>query len=312
MKIDLSGRVVIVTGSGRGIGRGHALALARRGASVIVNDIGGDVHGIGSDLDPARDVVSEIVAAGGMALADTSDASTREGAEHLVELAIKHFGRIDAVVANAGITGQHQLFVDTRWELLYRMIAMHVHGPWGLAQAAWPHFAKQGRGRIVFTSSGSWVGAERASAYATAKAAVVGLTKSLALEGKPQNILVNAVAPMALTRMSSAEVTKDMAEIMARTVPANSVAPAVVAMVSDEWTGSGEVYLVGGGHMAWFFIGQTQGIDRGVDWTPDDVLAGIAAVHDDTGFSKPRSDFDVAARYVLGTEDLAGFKFHGG
>lgn len=312
MNIDLSGRVVIVTGSGRGVGRGHALALAQCGASVIVNDIGGDVHGNGSDLGPARDVAKEIVAARGVAVSDTSDASTREGAEHLVELALKNFGHIDAVVANAGITGKHQLFVDTSLELLDKMIAIHVHGPWGLAQAAWPHFAKQGRGRIVFTSSGSWVGAERASAYATAKAAVVGLTKSLALEGKTQNILVNAVAPMALTRMSSAEVTKDMAETMAKTVPAGSVAPAVVAMVSDEWTGNGEVYLVGGGHMAWFFIGQTQGIDRGVDWTPEDVLSGIRAVQDEKGFTLPRSDFDVAARYVLGTADLAGFKFHGG
>jgi NAD(P)-dependent dehydrogenase (short-subunit alcohol dehydrogenase family) len=310
MWIDLNGLVVVVTGAGRGIGREHALALAKRGASVVVNDLGGDVRGGGADHGPAATVVSEIATAGGSAVADGSDAGTREGAARMVDVALKRFGRIDAVVSNAGITGGHELFADTPDSLLERMFAVHVRGPWALAQEAWPHFMKQGRGRIIFTSSSSWLGAERASAYATTKAALIGLTRTLALEGAPHGILVNAIAPMALSRMSAAEVTPAMAERMSKTIPTDSVSPAVVAMVSREWTASGEIYHVGGGHLARFFIGQTRGVDNGARWAPEDALASASAVYDETGSTRPRNDFESSARYALGTEDLAGLKFH--
>jgi len=263
------------------------------------------------DQGPASQVVAEIAAIGGIAAADGSDAGTRDGAIRMIDAAFTHFGRIDVFVSTAGSTGSHQLFAETPENVLERMLSVHVKGPWALAQAAWPHFVKQSGGRIVFTTSSSWLGAERACAYATTKSALIGLTRTLALEGAPHGILVNAIAPMAFSRMSAAEVTPAMAETMARLIPTDSVSPAVVAMVSREWTASGEIYHVGGGHLSRFFIGQTRGVERGVKWSPEDALGAASEVYDETGSTRPRNDFESSARYALGADDFAGLGFHG-
>jgi NAD(P)-dependent dehydrogenase (short-subunit alcohol dehydrogenase family) len=306
MKIDLSGQVIVVTGAGRGIGRGHALALAARGARVVVNDLGSTLSGDGKDLGPAEQVVAEIVAAGGVAIADGSDVSIPEGTQRLVDVAVETFGRVDAVIANAGITGQQTQFADSSWDLFERMVAIHLRQSWGLAKAAWPHFVEQNRGRIVFTTSGAMTGNPGNSAYAMVKAGLIGLTRTLALEGKDHGIVVNAIAPMAMTRMARAEIDEAMAAAMSVTVPPESVAPAVVALVSDEWTGSGEIYSVGGGHVDHIFLSQTYGIAEGVDWEPERMIEAADLLADESNSFSPKWFLDTAQHVLFGAATASG------
>ena len=182
MDLRFDGRVAVVTGAGRGLGRAYAQLLAERGASVVVNDLGGEIDGTGADAGPATTVVAEIEAAGGKATADASDVSTEEGAAALVRRAVEHFGRIDALVANAGIM-RWGAFPDIDREDLERHLLVHLGGSFFTARAAWPHLVDQGYGRIVLTTSSGLFGLADNTAYATAKGGVVGLTRSLATAG---------------------------------------------------------------------------------------------------------------------------------
>ena len=195
------GRVAVVTGAGRGIGRAYALLLARRGASVIVNDLGGSMDGTGADAAPAARVVAEIEAGGGSALADTSDVATTAGAQAVVDAAVARFGRIDAVVNNAGII-RWAGFPEVDEDNLARHLAVHTIGSFNTARAAWPHMVGAGYGRIVMTTSSGVFGLPNNMSYATAKAAVIGLTRSLAVSGAEHGIRVNLIAPAAMTRMA--------------------------------------------------------------------------------------------------------------
>ncbi|MET0149433.1 MAG: SDR family NAD(P)-dependent oxidoreductase, partial [Acidimicrobiales bacterium] len=176
------GRVAVVTGAGRGIGRAHALLLAERGASVVVNDLGGSMEGEGADVGPAVAVAEEIAAAGGAAVADGSDVSTPDGGQALIDAAVEQFGRLDVLVNNAGIMRWAGLpevdAVD-----LERHLAVHVGGSFNTTRAAWPHLVDQGYGRIVMTTSAGFFGLPKNLAYATAKGGVIGLTRSLSTAG---------------------------------------------------------------------------------------------------------------------------------
>ncbi len=176
------GRVAIVTGAGRGIGRAHALLLAERGASVVVNDLGASIDGVGDDGGPAAGVVAEITAAGGRAIADTSDVSTTAGAEALVSAAIEAFGAIHVLVNNAGIIKWAGL-PDVDLDNLERHFAVHVAGSFNTTRAAWPHLVAQGYGRIVMTTSAGLFGLPANLSYATAKGGVIGLTRSINTAG---------------------------------------------------------------------------------------------------------------------------------
>ena len=195
------GRVAVVTGAGRGIGRAHALLLAERGASVVVNDLGGSMEGEGADVGPAVAVAEEIAAAGGAAVADGSDVSTPDGGQALIDAAVEHFGRLDVLVNNAGIMRWAGLpevdAVD-----LERHLAVHVGGSFNTTRAAWPHLVDQGYGRIVMTTSAGFFGLPKNLAYATAKGGVIGLTRSLSTAGARHGIKVNLIAPAAVTRMA--------------------------------------------------------------------------------------------------------------
>ena len=199
-RYGFEGRVAVVTGAGRGIGRAYARRLlAERGASVVVNDLGGSMEGAGTDAGPASAVVDEIVAAGGVAVADTSDVASAAGGLTLVDTAVEQFGRVDVLVNNAGIIRWAGL-PDADADNLASHLAVHVGGSFNTTRAAWPHMVDQGYGRIVMTSSSGMFGLPTNLSYATAKAAVVGMTNSLAIAGAAHGIKVNVIAPAAMTR----------------------------------------------------------------------------------------------------------------
>lgn len=278
------GRVAVVTGAGRGIGRAHARLLADLGASVVVNDLGGSMTGGGADAGPAAEVVDEIVAAGGRAVADASDVSSEAGADALIATAVEQFGRIDVVVNNAGII-RWANFPDADAENLDSHLAVHVGGSFHTARAAWPHFVEQGYGRIVNTTSSGMFGLPNNVGYATAKAAVVGMTRSLATAGAKHGIRCNLVAPAAFTRMAGAA---DDDSPMATTMAPELVAPMVAFLAHEDCPVTGEIYSAGAGRFARIFIAQAEGyVDTTGTPTVDDVAAHWAEINDDSTYTIP-------------------------
>jgi NAD(P)-dependent dehydrogenase (short-subunit alcohol dehydrogenase family) len=275
------GRVAVVTGAGRGIGRAHALLLAERGASVVVNDLGGSMEGVGTDVEPASAVVAEIVAAGGVAIADSSDVATTAGGQALVEAAVEQYGRIDILVNNAGIV-RWAGFPEADAENLERHLAVHVGGSFNTTRAAWPHMVEQRYGRVVMTTSTGMFGLPNNLSYATAKAAVVGMTRSLKTAGAKHGIKVNLIAPAAQTRMAgpptdeTARMTSDL------------VAPMVAFLAHEDCPVSGEIYAAGAGRFARIFVATTVGyVHPEPEPTIEDVAANWATINDESGYYLP-------------------------
>lgn len=200
--ISFEGRVAIVTGAGNGIGRAHALELARRGASVLVNDLGGDTAGRGGGPEMAEAVAREIREAGGMAVANHDTVATTEGANAIVAQTVDAFGKVDVLINNAGIV-RSAFLEDTSDEDWDALIATHLTGSFKLTRAVWPYMKAQRYGRIVYTASSTGeFGSIMLANYAAAKAGVAGLMNIASLEGEPHGILCNAIMPNAMTRMS--------------------------------------------------------------------------------------------------------------
>lgn len=275
--LRFDGRVAVVTGAGRGLGRAYALLLAERGAAVVVNDLGAAIEGGGHDAGPAAAVVEEIAAAGGSAVADTSDMATEAGGAALVELAVSTFGRIDVVVNNAGIM-RWAGFPDLDAADLDAHLAVHLGGTFHTMRAAWPHLAGQGYGRIVNTTSTGILGLPANTAYAAAKGGVVGLTRSAAVTGRKLGIKANLVAPAASTRMGG-EGGPEM--------PPALVAPMVGYLAHEACPVSGEAYVAGAGRFQRLFIATTPGWVA--DGTPsiEDLVEHWDAVNDEAGYSVP-------------------------
>ncbi|MET7572316.1 SDR family NAD(P)-dependent oxidoreductase [Streptomyces sp. NPDC005492] len=287
-EFGFEGRVAVVTGAGRGLGRAYARLLAERGARVVVNDLGGSMEGEGSDAGPAQKVVDGIVAAGGRAVADTHDVSTRAGGEAIVDTALRSFGRIDVLVNNAGIiryAGLPEIELDN----LERHLAVHLLGSFNTMRAAWPHFVEQGYGRVVLTTSSGMFGMDNNLSYAAAKAGTVGMARSAKLAGEPHNIKVNLIAPAAMTRMGGGpeEEPAESVEGMPY-MPSSAVAPMVAYLAHENCPVSGEIYTAGAGRFARIFLASTEGYaHEGGDASVEDVAKNWDAINDEKGYYVP-------------------------
>jgi NAD(P)-dependent dehydrogenase (short-subunit alcohol dehydrogenase family) len=280
-ELRFEGRVAVVTGAGRGLGRAYALLLAERGASVVVNDLGSSMSGRGSDATPSAEVVGEIEASGGHAVADSNDVADPDGAGALVATAVERYGRIDILVNNAGIM-RWAAFPDVDPADFERHLAVHTEGSFLTARAAWPHMAEAGYGRIVMTTSAGMFGLPANTAYAAAKGGVVGLTRSLNAASEGTGIRVNAIAPAAWTRMAGPEPEGDTGMDPAL------VAPMVAYLSHEECQVGGEVYAAGAGRFARIFIGSTPDyLQEGTTPTVEDVAANWDAVNDESGYVVP-------------------------
>ena len=242
MRFD--GKVAIVTGAGKGLGRSYALLLASRGAKVVVNDLGGSLRGQGEKGAEAADlVVKEIRDAGGIAVANYDSV---EFGEKIVQTALDAFGTVDILINNAGILRDVSFgkMKEIDWDLIMKV---HLKGAYSLTRAAWPIMRSKNYGRIINTSSASGIfGSFGQANYATAKLGLVGFTKSLALEGAKRNILVNAIAPIAGTRMTATIMPENFLKI----IDPKLVAPFVAYLCHDSCTDNGGLFEVGAGYVA--------------------------------------------------------------
>ena len=265
-------RVAIITGAGGGLGRSHALELARRGAQVLVNDLGGAVDGSGSSQSAADRVVDEITDLGGIAAANHDSVATSEGGQAIVQAAIDTFGRVDILVNNAGIL-RDKAFHKMDAAMIQSVIDVHLKGALYVSQPAYRLMREQGYGRIINTSSASGLFGNFGQAnYGAAKAGLAGLTWVLALEGASRGIKVNAIAPIASTRM-----TQDILGSLADKVSPDSVSPLVAYLAHEECAVSGHVYSVAGGRVARIFVAETQGVVLGKN-TPEEIQSRLPLI----------------------------------
>ena len=281
---DFTGRTALVTGAGRGLGRAYALLLAERGAAVVVNDRGSSITGQGSDAEPATTVADEITEAGGMAVADVNDVSDPAGAAAMVAAAINLGGGIDIVINNAGIV--RWAGPDTADLAIFEQhVAVHLHGSFNTVRAAWPHLVEQAYGRIVMTTSTGMLGLPANLSYAAAKGGVFGLTRSLAVAGRPHGILVNAIAPAAMTRMADPAVDDSSGHPLD---PARA-APMAAYLAHEACPCSGEVFTAGAGRFARLFLASTPGWvhDGKHIATIEDVAAHWDQISEEAGYEVP-------------------------
>lgn len=295
--IDFTGQVAIVTGAGRGLGRLYAIDLARRGAAVVVNDLGGSMHGDGADTSIADAVVEEIESAGGVAAASHDSVDSPEGGEAIVRTAIDRFGRLDAVVSNAGIFNS-VAFEDMSPADWRRMLSVHLDGGFYLSQPAYREMKAAGYGRFVFiSSSGGMFGQPMEAHYAAAKAGLVGLANVIAIEGAQHGILANTVLPFGFSRMVTETVgdPKALEETgFLKIIQPELVVPIVAFLASRACEFTHQNYSACAGRFARVFVGLGEGWLAEPDSNPtaDDVAAHLSEVSATEPFTVPGSIFE--------------------
>ena len=291
MTLRFDGRVAIVTGAGNGLGRQHALALAARGAKVVVNDLGGARDGSGGSLTAAQQVVAEIVAGGGQAIANGASVTDATAVEAMVAAAIASYGRVDILVNNAGIL-RDKSFAKMSIADFREVVEVHLMGAMICTKAVWDTMRAQNYGRIVMTTSSSGLfGNFGQSNYSAAKMAVVGLMQTLSIEGAKNGIHVNCLAPTATTRMTS-DILPDTIQDQFK---AEYVTPAVVFLASDQ-APTRCILNAGAGTFAASYVTMTQGLHLGNDAeTPEKIAAAFGVIADRTGDMLPKSAGDQGA-----------------
>lgn len=294
--IRFDDRVVIVTGAGNGLGRSYALELGRRGAAVVVNDLGGDAHGGGASR-VADEVVEQIVSAGGTAVADYSSVATRDGGEAIVRSALDSFGRVDGLISNAGIL-RNAMFENLTEGDIDAVLDVHLKGAFNVAQPAYRVMKQQGYGRILLTSSASGAfGYPTQANYGAAKAGLIGLTNVLAFEGRPHGVLCNALLPLGTTRLMDAmgdeydygQLSPSGMELLAPACVPEFTAPLAVYLVSEANTATHGLYSSIAGRYACTFIGVGPGWYHPGDLPPsaEDIAGHWAEIEQRDGFSEP-------------------------
>jgi len=285
MGMDFKGRVAIVTGAGGGLGKQHALALAARGAKVLVNDLGGDVHGVGGSVSAAQAVVDEIRAAGGEAMANGASVTDFDAVKGMVEQAVAAWGRVDILVNNAGIL-RDKSFAKMELADFRLVMEVHVMGAVHCTKAVWPIMQAQNYGRVVMTTSSSGLYGNFGQAnYGAAKMALAGLMQTLSIEGEKHGIRVNCLAPTAATRMTEGL----MPEQVLRALEPHAVVPAMLVMASED-APNRTIICAGAGSFEVAHITLTQGVYLGdAPDTPERLAAAMTQVVDRQGERVPRS-----------------------
>ena len=285
MGIDFKGRVAIVSGAGGGLGKQHALALAARGAKVVVNDLGGDVHGVGGSVSAAQAVVDEIRAAGGEAIANGASVTDFEAVKNMVLQAMDTWGRVDILVNNAGIL-RDKSFAKMELADFKLVMDVHVMGAVHCTKAVWPIMQAQQYGRIVMTTSSSGLYGNFGQAnYGAAKMALAGLMQTLSIEGEKYGIRVNCLAPTAATRMTEGL----MPQAVLDALQPQAVTPAMLVMASED-APNRTIICAGAGSFEVAHITLTQGVHLGLTPdTPERLAAALAQVCDGTGQLVPKA-----------------------
>jgi NAD(P)-dependent dehydrogenase (short-subunit alcohol dehydrogenase family) len=288
-EISFDGRVAIVTGAGGGLGRTYALELARRGAQVVVNDLGGSVSGEGGEHTAAQKVVDEITSAGGQAVPNYDSVSTPDGGESIVKTAVDSFGKVDIVINNAGIL-RDKSFAKMTWDDLHAVLDVHLKGAFYVSQPAFKVMKENNYGRFVFTSSNSGVFGNFGQAnYGAAKMGLVGLSNVLAIEGAKANIMSNVICPVARTRM-----TEELLGPAAEMLDPELVTPMVVYLCSEACTFTHETFSAAAGRYARVFVGLAPGwyAGKGAKPTAEDILDHIEEIEKQDGYIVPAQSGD--------------------
>jgi NAD(P)-dependent dehydrogenase (short-subunit alcohol dehydrogenase family) len=298
-ELRFDGRVAIVTGAGRGLGRSYALLLAALGAKVVVNDVGGGVDGQGQDSSPAEEVVAKILSAGGQAVTCTETVATPQGGRAIVEAALDSFGGIDILVHNAGIF-RPVLFKDMDIDDYSDVVAVHQTGAIHVGHPAFQRMVAAGYGRIVLTSSICGLyGCPYNVSYGVAKTGMIGLNNIIALEGAAEGVKSNIILPAAVTRMASEWDTSSYPPMTEE-----QVAPMVAWLSHESCPVSGEMYAAIGGRLAQAYVSETRGVYE-AEWTIDKVAARFGAIRD-------RSQAISFPTLPAGHDDHIGFSFDTG
>ena len=304
MAIRFDGRVAIVTGAGNGLGRAHALGLARRGAKVVVNDFGGARDGTGGSLSPAEAVVEEIRKAGGTAMADGADVSNFAQVKAMVDRATKEWGSVDLLVANAGILRDKSFgkMEIADWD---KVIGVHLTGTFNCCKAVWDGMRERNYGRIVLTTSSSGMFGNFGQAnYGAAKAGIAALMNVLAQEGRKNNIRINTISPTAATRMTEELLPPQALELMRP----EAITPAVEYLLSEE-APTRTIMGAGAGSFAVIRIVETEGINLPQsEWTPDAIAAHFNEIADMSTAKALEGAFEQTQKYVGHAAKRAGVK----